>query len=390
MSPSGNALREACEKLPFNGQVVDDRPLFTTDRPMGFRGISVFRQSLVFAMAVMICWRFVGIGLVFAAYSVGFAVLSSAKKTLTFLLKSPETASIQPRSRMVLRLIVVGLVVLAAAPVPFGMTARGLIRLQEEQRLYATSPGFIKSVRVVPGQTVAAGQSLVTMRNIEIETALLHAEGILQVETLRHRIAQRESKNLGSHLVSTQSQHTLGEVHANWEMAKKNVEALNVTSPISGIVQSLPGVRDTGRYLSEGAPIGIVGSGQAYVMVWLTSDQLEQAAIEPGTCVNVRLFIRGVERRRGSVESIAPQSNENLSEDEHPITVLAGEPLVIDPQNGRVSTPLYKVVVRVEGLDSLSSCRNVKAVVCLPRKFQPMLLFGIDRVRQFLLTLYTT
>jgi transposase len=39
-------LREACEKLPFNDQVVDDRSLSTTDRPMGFRGISVFRQSL--------------------------------------------------------------------------------------------------------------------------------------------------------------------------------------------------------------------------------------------------------------------------------------------------------------------------------------------------------
>lgn len=350
----------------------------------------IYRWMLVFTMAVVICWRFVGVGLVLAAYSIGFAVWTSGKKSLTFLLKSPETEAIQPRSRLLLKVIAIGLVIVSAAPVPFGLTVRGLIRLESEKRIYASSPGFIESVHVTPGQSIEIGQSLVTLKNIQIETDFAEAEGNARVESLRHRIAQRESDNSGSRLVSAQSQHTLDETFANWEMAKQRVDALKIVSPISGVVQSWPGVRDAGRYLSEGAPIGIVGSGQAFVMVWLTSDQLEQAAIKPGTQVHVRLFLQGVEHRWGVVESIAPQSSEKLSEDEHPITVLAGEPLFIDAKDGRVAIPLYKVVVRVEGLDPSSSCRNVKAAVCLPRKFQPMIVFTVDRLRQFLLTLYTS
>lgn len=354
----------------------------------GFMSL-IYRWTLVVTMGVMICWRFVGVGVALAAYSIGFACWGSAKKTIGFLLSSPETESIRPRCRKVLGLVSIGLIALAIAPVPFGITVRGLLRLQNEQRLYATSPGFIESIHVSPGQFVNIGQSLVTLKNIEIETAFAQSGGDLHVETLRHRIAQQEPESSGSRLVSTQSQHSLDEAHANWEMSKQKVDALNVVSPTAGYVQSWPGVRDTGRYLSDGMPIGIIGSGQAMVMVWLSSDQLAQASIETGTRVKVRLFVQGVEHRWGIVESIAPQSNDRLSEDEHPITVLAGEPLLIDPKDDSVTAPLYKVAVRIEGLDPLSMRRNVKATVCLPRKFQPMLLFTIDRVRQFLLTLYT-
>jgi multidrug resistance efflux pump len=289
----------------------------------------------------------------------------------------------------VLGAVAVGLIVLAVAPVPFGVTVRGLVRMQNEQRIFATSPGFIKSIEVVPGQFVDQGQSLIVFDNLEIETRFAEADGNLQVEMLRNRIAQRGSEKVGGRLVWEQSHHSLDEVYANWEMAKRKVEALRVTSPSAGFVQSWPSVRDMGRYFTEGTPIGIVGSGPGVVMIWLTSDQLQQAAIKTGTAVKVRLYLQGVEHHWGSIESIAPQSIDQLTEDEYPITVLAGEPLLIDPKDGHITTPLYKVVVRVEGLDPLSMRRNVKATICLPRKFQPMLTYTIDRVRQFLLTLYT-
>jgi len=183
-------------------------------------------------------------------------------------------------------------------------TVTGRFILEPEQRaiIRAEVPGQITAVLADEGTPVAAGTPLFLLRNVRLEAEADDSKFRLRTAEAKAREAQMNYTNLATAQAERASQ--VGRSRAVFEQ----VAALQVASPISGVVES-PRLQDrVGWFVQEGdilADVGDVRTLKARIFI----PEFQVQRIRPGAPASLRLesLFRPI---RGKVSSIAPASSE--------------------------------------------------------------------------------
>lgn len=143
-------------------------------------------------------------------------------------------------------------------PVPFSTTAPGVVTLPEGCRVRSNVSGFIDQVFVENGDTVAAGDLLLTLRNDEV--SVKHADLLLEIkqEQIRHQIAMKEH-DAGAAVVAKNNLESLND---RLRETDEQLAALEVRAATSGtvIARNLDTLSNT--YIHEGDDLLVVDSQQ--------------------------------------------------------------------------------------------------------------------------------
>jgi putative peptide zinc metalloprotease protein len=196
------------------------------------------------------------------------------------------------------------LVALALLAPAWRETVGGRFVLEPGQRavIRAAVPGQITEVLADEGTPVAAGTPLFLLRNLRLESAADEAKASLRTAEAEAREAQLTYTNVGSTRAESASQ--AGRSRSVLEQ----VAALQVTSPISGVVAS-PRLRDRlGSFVQEGDVLAEVDDARTLrARIFIPEFQVHRIkAGAPASLKSEAMFYP----IRGQVVSLAPASSE--------------------------------------------------------------------------------
>jgi putative peptide zinc metalloprotease protein len=205
----------------------------------------------------------------------------------------------EPRKAAVAALLALALL----APV-WRETVSGRFVLEPEQRAIIRSavPGQITAVLAYEGTPVTAGAPLFLLRSQRLEAEADDARAGLHTAEAKTRQAEMNYANLGVAQAERASQ-------AGRSLSvSQQVAALQVTSPISGVVTT-PRLQDRlGSFVQEGDVLADVDDARTLkARIFIPEFQVQR--VQPGAAASLRLesLFRPI---RGRVSSIAPASSE--------------------------------------------------------------------------------
>ncbi len=148
---------------------------------------------------------------------------------------------------------------------------------------------------------VQAGQELVRLRNVDVETNALATQ--LSAD------AARRSMHLASRLSpaeeASQLQAALTEA-ANHAVAQQTRRELALSAPHAGrLANILPSLR-LGTLVQTGEVVATIAEGATQVRAWLNEEQLATARLDIGSKVSLRLASDASRTFTGVIHSIAP------------------------------------------------------------------------------------
>jgi putative peptide zinc metalloprotease protein len=263
----------------------------------------------------------------------------------------------------------VGPAVLVAALVLFAplwretVSGRFVLEPQQHATIRAAVPGQITEVLADEGTPVAAGTPLFLLRNVRLEAETDDAKRSLVAAETRARQAQMNYANLGIARAERASQ--VGRSRSVFEQ----VAALQVASPISGVVAT-PRLQDrVGSFVQEGDELAEIDDARTLkARIFIPEFQVQR--IRPGTPASLKLESL-FQPIRGQVNSIAPASSELAAG-------LAGE----EKYKGIAPPSYYAVTVLLSNADGrLRSGMSGEAKVQVKR--QSVAGFVWDTVREF-------
>lgn len=242
-------------------------------------------------------WAFV------PALAIGFWVFQSRIKLLVAFMK---TLYLDKKERLTkwftpARIAMLGAVMLVVVLLPIWPDfVEGPFVLQAGQNavIRATIPGTVESVSVREGQTVAAGSTLLQLRNSAVESELAFARSQLASARARENQAALQYNDFAAAQQEGQRQAR------NVELATERSRQLSITAPVSGVVAT-PNVADLeGRSIAAGdllLQIADVARLKAEVYV----PEFAMHSVRTGE--NVRLLAAGrVLPVSGTVTQVAP------------------------------------------------------------------------------------
>ena len=263
----------------------------------------------------------------------------------------------------------VGPAVLVAALVLFAplwretVSGRFVLEPQQHATIRAAVPGQITEVLADEGTPVAAGTPLFLLRNVRLEAEADDAKRSLVAAEAGAREAQMNYANLGIARAERASQ--VGRSRSVFEQ----VAALQVASPISGVVAT-PRLQDrVGSFVQEGDELAEIDDARTLkARIFIPEFQVRR--IRPGTPASLKLESL-FQPIRGQVNSIAPASSELAAG-------LAGE----EKYKGIAPPSYYAVTVLLSNADGrLRSGMSGEAKVQVKR--QSVAGFVWDTVREF-------
>jgi putative peptide zinc metalloprotease protein len=223
-----------------------------------------------------------------------------------------KVQSLQPQKAKPWRLafsamLVVGLVcAVMLIPVPVHVVAPLSIEARESRPVYSGVRGRLRSLEVRPGESIAAGQTLVQLENAEVELKLI------ELETRRDRhaaelTAYQKLRDAGQEALVREARTTLA---GQLDELRANQERLTVRASESGIVLTSAFVRapsthrknfeprpwhghpgdeqNLGCLVEEASHLFTIAPTNAWDAV-LIVEQADSRALEPGERVQVKL-----------------------------------------------------------------------------------------------------
>ena len=335
---------------------------------IGFYGLAAlgWRCLVTVTMTLTAARMFQGVGILFATLSVILWLSPGLRSLISQVAASDSSAR---RSRRYLALVTTPTLALLIAisifcPWPFRVHAPAIVRYQDSQDVRALTAGFVRAVKVVDGQMVAAGEPLLILENRELETQRQRVAVELDAAHLRSRRyhARGEIANYQSERAVCQA------LDAQLADLDHRLAELNLRAPIAGkVVQpSLDSLR--GCFLMEGqVALQIINDESKELVAWVDQPDVEFFSAARGAPVT--LSLRGVGGAlTGQLQTVTPKAS--LKCDVR-LTSLAGGPLAIRKAAESSSDPGTLSDSIVSGESSLGSQGELlrarfEAIIALP------------------------
>jgi putative peptide zinc metalloprotease protein len=199
------------------------------------------------------------------------------------------------------------LIMLALFAPAWRETVSGHFILEPGQRatVRASVPGEIIEVRADEGTPVSAGTPLFLLRNVRLETNASVSMVSLRTAEAIARDAQMNYTNIASAQAARSSQ--AGRSRAVFQQ----IAALQVASPIAGVVTSPRLLDRLGSFVREGDVLADVEDSRALkALIFVPEFQIQRIGIGAAASLRPEAFFQSI---RGQVASIAPASSELAS-----------------------------------------------------------------------------
>jgi putative peptide zinc metalloprotease protein len=149
-------------------------------------------------------------------------------------------------------LSVAGLLLVLVPIWPDFVEGRFVLEPAQQASIRAEVSGTVAQVTAEEGQTVAAGQPLVLLRNVQLQSAAAKANADLTVASAEANLAFLNHGDFGP------AEYRREETFERNRTIADQVEFLRIRSPIAGVVATSRLHDLVGRYLEAGAPIAQV------------------------------------------------------------------------------------------------------------------------------------
>jgi len=149
------------------------------------------------------------------------------------------------RAAVVAGLVLAGILSLILVPADFHLEGRGTLQPAVRREVFAQVEGVVACIEVDHGETVHAGQRLLSLRNLELESKAADVRGRLaatrqQIRTLRRSLLEKlhesdeETSRLSGQLADLRkSEESLAR---QLELYRQQLALLEVESPVQGVV----------------------------------------------------------------------------------------------------------------------------------------------------------
>ncbi len=234
------------------GLEIPDDQLMPANRPVAFALFTIaafcYRWTIMFAIITFLTkmlepYGLESIGIGLAMFSVGGMIVMPIYKLYKYMSvpgRMHQVKKVRFSIISVILLAVIGLILFL--PLPHYLRCSLVVMPQEMETIWIKQSGQLETCLVKPGDTVTVGQSLATLKNIDLELQRLETSGkINQKELELKQIISNGSKGTPGAL------DKFAEITAelrNLKLFANGVERqlaeLNITSPIPGTVLETP------------------------------------------------------------------------------------------------------------------------------------------------------
>jgi len=248
----------------------------------------IYRVFLYAAIVWFLAQQFFMIGLLLAAGAIVVFLVVPAARGVRYLLTHHELRRTRPRALAVTGAFVASVVVLlGVVPAPDHVRAEGVAEPREIEIVYAGASGFVTGLPAGWAEPVDAGAMLATLEREEARAALAEIEAeTRRLEALRRRALADDpaaAAAFAERLATTEQRRA---------RLTREVEALSVRSPLSG-VWTAPGLVDArGRWVDRGEKLGVVASLDR-VVVRAVADQNIAALLIDEARPSAEMRVRG-------------------------------------------------------------------------------------------------
>ena len=229
---------------------------------LGAYGVAsgIYRVFVFGGILLVIADRFLLLGLLMAAACAVAWLAVPAWSFLSYLATSPKLERHRLRAVAVSSVGIAGLLaLLLLVPFPHHFRAPGIVRSTRWTELYNGAAGEVAAVMARPGQSVSAGQALLTLRNPELDQQALAANAALAEADARLRHALQDAVPNVAPLQSLRD-----SILKNIARIQRDQDALVVRSPHPG-VWVLPEPEGlVGRWLPQGSALGLLVDNSGY------------------------------------------------------------------------------------------------------------------------------
>ncbi len=336
---------------------------------------SLYRVCVVMGIAILIASKIFLLGLIIGGFYIVNELQRTVRTTAHYLLKSHETDSVRPRA---IAVAVILFLVLPAglflAPIPHNVQVSGVLGGEHEKIIHATTPGFVREVKIPVGQVVQTGQQIAQLDNDDFRKQFADAKCEYQIAELRHQASEavgpadikRTSEMLKwykSQLMTRQSEY----------------EGLAIKAVNSGRIVAGLGQRDIGRYVNLNEKIATISSGQWTVRTVLREEDLTATNLAVGQTVEFRCASEPSREYRGTVIRVSPQGDRQVSLAQ--LTQLGGGEIAVDTRTFQAEHPHFEVDIKLDNADSSALKYGMTGTIQIASASEPV---GTSLIRSVL------
>jgi putative peptide zinc metalloprotease protein len=342
----------------------------------------VYRVFVFSAILVLMADRLLILGIIMAVVCLISWIIVPIVKLIRYLASSPRLARNRPRAITVCAAAAgMILILLEVIPFPASFRAPGVLEAVEYTIVANDAPGYIERILVPSGSRVTRGQTLVQMRDrdLEFEMAGVRAE-YAQGEALELRAMQAGAADLQpirSHLDA---------IKKHLRRLEQQNEALTVRARHEGRWVA-PELRNlSGAWLARGTPLGQVINSDSFYFSAIVSQQDAS-----------RLFAREIRsaqvRLRGQAALVLPVVRQQIIPVEHEVLPSAalgwrggGEVAVAlsDSAGLRTKEPFFELRASIQPAAGVSVLHGRSGKIRFQLEPQPLLHQWIRKLRQLL------
>ncbi|MGH9863314.1 MAG: efflux RND transporter periplasmic adaptor subunit [Candidatus Acidiferrales bacterium] len=193
------------------------------------------------------------------------------------------------------------LVLLVAPLNPVTVVADFILEAGERAEVRPAVAGLLREIRVREGQAVEAGEVVAVLHNLEIEARGNILERQRQLAELRLRAARSRGDVQASHQYEQERQG----LQVEWSETQRQRDALQLRSPLAGVVTTPQVEQRRGAYLKPGELFAVVAArDRMRARVLVRDSELEEVRL--GADARLRLRAYPLHSFRGRVEQILP------------------------------------------------------------------------------------
>jgi putative peptide zinc metalloprotease protein len=340
-----------CKRYMFNiksvmSPAVDIREAYW----LFFYNMFAFAYRLFISISIII---FVGqkyfiLGILLAIWAFTSGWLMPFSKTVSKPFTDNEFKTSKRNPIMVMVIVTASFwILLFEIPLPYSVTVSGVSWVNEKQRLYAGESGFIDSIVKKSGEQVAIGETLINLKNYELEDKLAVLNAQLQATEAR---LQASYADRAKFLLIKEEKKRLEREH--YEI-QTHLEQTKVTSLSPGKVVLSKIDSFQGGFLKRGELVGyVLSADDKLTLKVLIPEGLAEQVLADTNSIDVRPASDRQVEFNAQMLNVTPQVTKEL-----PSVILsteAGGDLVIDPSKSDAPTAVENfVLVRVVTDESL-------------------------------------
>ncbi|MFW5858358.1 MAG: site-2 protease family protein, partial [Planctomycetota bacterium] len=307
----------------------------------------IYRFFLYLGIAVLVYYKFTkAVGVLLFAGEIWFFLMRPAIQEVRALVRLRDSLSFNPRS-IVTGLVLAAVILWAALPLPRTLRLPALARAEMRQVLYAPRGGFVRALNVKPRTTVAAGETLLSIHDPDLETrrrVLAHEEAALRAELNALAESERD-EDMG---LQAQRLEELAKVTAQRAALHEAEAQCCLRAAVGGTVVRWDEDLREGMPVEEDRPLGVIETPGALRLVALVEER-DLRHLQVG---DRAWFVPTGEARRAPcrVEGISPLRGGDVTEFRS-LTVAAGGPLDVrrdDRERLILTRTHYRVNLRLE------------------------------------------